>query len=137
MQTTYVYHQTGRRPILWIGLAIIVSLSGALVLRAAPLPAALALGLCAAAILLSRRASATSGVTLDARGLTWFHRGRSGLVETEDIDEVHLVEWPDGPDTCRVFLANGGTRVIPSACLPPGSEFARALEGRGIRAIRS
>lgn len=86
-----------------------------------------------AILLVTRR---PSGSRIDRDGWTVFCDGRTRHFARSDIRVVHLMTWPDGPDTVRIELRDGRFVTVPPTCLPDTDTLSAALDRLGVPLLR-
>ena len=125
-----------RRPALALGLALSLGLLAAAAISEQPhilRAGAVVCGAGFAGLLITRR---PRGSRIDRGGWTVFCDGRTRVFARDQIRAVHLLSWPQGPDTVRVELFDGRIFTVPPGCLPDSDSLAEALTRLGVRVLR-
>lgn len=86
-----------------------------------------------AALIVARR---PAGSRIDRTRWTCFHGMQSREMPLADIAAVHLISWPEGPDTARVTMRDGGILTVPQPCLPDSERLAATLTRLGVQVVR-
>lgn len=132
---TLLDHRRHRRWSLSLGLALSLGvLMAATVSEQAGIlrMVAVVCGAGFAGLLATRR---PRGSRIDREGWTVFCDGRTRVFPRDQIRAVHLLSWPQGPDTVRVELVDGRIFTVPPACLPDSESLADALTRLGVSVL--
>ncbi|MEL6799024.1 MAG: hypothetical protein AAFO80_04030 [Pseudomonadota bacterium] len=132
MTEAYEYRLSGRRPVVWFGLCVILGLLTLTARHDAP-PAIWALwGAVAASLAWMLIANPISTLRLTDTDITWREGGRQGHLPMAQITGIKITDWSDGAPDCRITLITGETVDLPGNCLPDAHTLHAQFTARGL-----
>ncbi|MCW1950527.1 MAG: hypothetical protein KIH44_004070 [Octadecabacter sp.] len=131
MTDAYHYRLQGRRPVMWILLAIGLLAFGFALTQGGPIMGYVIFGLYLAFVLATLVLNPITGLDIVDGVLSTSLKENAPRVQLNDIDHL-LIDNRSDDCTFTLYLKNNTTLVLRSIDVPSIRETTRVFEGRGI-----